>query len=355
MSRKQLFVATMAVLLTSRGESRSADPSSEAAILFESFQARWRLIETVQFEMAFDLRGESGKWPRRMQFTAEGDKFRYEAFEVPFGGGGLTTTNNLKTFDGVQYQTIGTQEKVLALSRDPNVRSMGQSPYPTVLWMPLWWLFEPGERCTWQATKNPERWTRLIPMVREVRSSVEDGRELTVIGFLNERGYWWEVDFATGLGYFPLRSREFSLSREVVAITEVTDWKEFVIDGHVTVVPTRVGKWRGSNTEGHYDRMCQVKEGTLRVNEPIDEGVFTIPATSAVEIYDLDTGVVVDTVANTQTLLDAEGNPLDPPKRDLAELQSGKPRLYWLLIANLVVVIGVFVAYLVRKRRGGTE
>jgi hypothetical protein len=354
MGRRQLVIASLAVVLATHGQARSADPTSEAAIILESFQARWRLIETIQFEREVDLWGRVGKWPRRMQLTAAGDKFRYHAFEVPFGVGGGRTSDDLKAFNGVQYQSIGTQEKVVALTRHANVRSMGQSPYPTVLWMPLWWLFEPGERCTWQATKNPERWARLIPMVREVRGTVEDGRDFRTIAFQHDRGYWWEVDFATDLGFFPLRSREYSLSREVVATTEMTEWEEFVVDGQVTVVPTRVAEWRGSDTKGHYDYLCQIKKGTLRVNEPIDEAVFTIPPTSAVEIYDLNTGVVVNTVTNTQTVLDADGNPLDPPKHNLSELQSGKPRQYWLLLANFVVIIGLMIAYLVRRRRGGT-
>jgi hypothetical protein len=351
------IVVWIAALLVGEA-SCAADPPAEASAIFESFLQPWQKLHSIQFEMEFDLPGEAGHWPRRMEVAATGKKFRYTAFDIPLSSSG-EVSDNFQAFDGELYQFLDSQQRTLAITQNPELRAVGQAPYPTVLWMPFWWLFRPGEIPDWHSTQDRDRWNQILSMAREVRTIDEGESPSLRVSFQNPQGYWWEVDFRPDLGYFPIRSFEQSKSREIVAVTVVTEWSEFEFDGDRLVIPTYVVKSRESQVAAgnrQYLRSAQVVDGTLRVNEPLPESLFTIDRSSVSVIYNLDTGILTNIAANQQVQLDSAGNPVDQLPPGLADLAAPNRTAVWLLLLNVfgLIVIGAVYLNNNRRRSGGS-
>ena len=125
------------------------------------------------------------------------------------------------------------------------------------------------------------------------------------------------------------------------------------IDGQDVVIPIEVVHAAPNSSDSQSRDVCRIVPGTLRVNEPLDDSLFKIARTSATEVYDLDTGIVVNQKTGDEWRMDVDGNPIDPVSEAGVELAPNHRRgVFGLVIANGLVIMALCIGYFYRRRKG---
>ncbi|APZ95141.1 serine/threonine-protein kinase [Fuerstiella marisgermanici] len=254
-------------------------------------QAYTRLSSIRSLAYRFEVKDSEG-WHSKCEFFAERVRFRLNREDVTAGElGGMMKMAS--AFDGTQQQTFDGPRDQLRLKTTIEGASYGVMIPQTYVYA---WLLSGKDNHRWDTILDDQVWQQRFREANYIGEITEDGHTLDIVDFPQRINVatpcTFRVYFDRDLGFLPVRYFRQTVARNELSTTmKVTHHKAFTIDGKQIVIPLKVDfsetqadgvSWRGETT-------ISVDEDSLRVNEPLDESLFTLSRTDGVDhIYDMD-------------------------------------------------------------------
>jgi len=299
-----------AALVTVRSPASSGESDQRIAAVLTQQQTYLQSITSLQFDArsvveygeALQAAGvPAARIENALRFATSGARFRAES---TYGNPAIPRTKTLTVaFDGEKYQTLD----MLSTTTLSVTRSRAKDkPYPGMhpLVLIYGWALRPGHEHSLAQLQYGDVWSQLsadVVSCTEVTktgiSAIENsGIELKLTSppagsSADQTTY--EVIFASEFDYLPVYCKTvlpdgFTLESQVTATETVPS----------NIGPIRIPRrveWVSRLSDGRLsDAGClEIDTSTLKVNKPIDDGVFTIPLSSADRFIDEDIGVTI--------------------------------------------------------------
>ena len=214
-------------------------------------------------------------------FRLDGNRYRDDEFDA----NGRATASY--SFDGTKYQ--GFIEQLLGYRESKQwMGNRPQTSFADPISEAYDWVFPTNSRRSWETLQSRESWNDLARRTRFIGKTKSEGRT-TVTLEVERRGengqyYIISVDFDKDHNCVPIRTTSYYLANRKLSGTRVVMHFADVDVGDAgrMRIPIEVSeKWAGNGTTSRID------EKTLRINQPIDADVFTIPRDRAKTIWGL--------------------------------------------------------------------
>ncbi|MFO1063821.1 MAG: hypothetical protein U0892_08165 [Pirellulales bacterium] len=244
-------------------------------------------ISSLQY--AFHVKDDNG-WHAEAQFFADQTRFRVNRKDLAgmqVKGERIDPITSASAFDGLRQQYLDTNGR-LRLKNGCEGASYGiGTPHVDV----YSWLRRGPEDLRWDIICNQDLWKERFAEAEYIGAISENGRTLEIVDFParleGQKPCTYRVFFARDLRFFPIKCfRRVSATTETSTTVTVTDFKSIEKDGMTIILPTTL-----TYSESHADgvsmkqqRTTTVAVNSLKVNEPIDEAVFTIDNKEAKEV-----------------------------------------------------------------------
>lgn len=308
-----LVVVSMAVRCSAVDLSEIAEKGAEQCRRFGSIEYR------VHPPFGSDYR-----------YIHDGGKFRLDTFSANVKQPSAQPTQ-IFSFDGSKYYqkhsstlvtaTTPAADRVLPISSNP-------------LYATLYWLFAARNEYTWSVACNATAWSEVLAKGTFQKDEAVNGIPCHVVR-LDFPHANTDVWFARDQGCFPVKWSCFSKkSGELLSQAEIVQHKVVQSEGVELFVPvqSRFSQAAAGGAKA-LDQTSVIEVASLRVNEPVDQDLFTLVATPQMQVLDGDELALA--------AKDREGS--------LGDKSVGSGRL-WLIGLNLVV-IGVLAATILWSAR----
>jgi hypothetical protein len=312
-----------------------------------------KALKSVQFTAT--VRDGEG-WVTTVSYATKGSMYRVTKDDhPPVSWKGKTSSERIKNWDGNltpprepmhwtaayngnRYQGLNHSLKTLLLSNAAN----GVAPPPIVPCpenLVYIWLRDAADKSSAFSSTDSAAWNARLADGKFIKT-VNDVYTIHYIEFPmrsgNYKSFVYSVGFAEQLDYMPIRIKCYSPQENQEMLTcnvEETKTieigtKQFIYPAHVVL---RQLTLKGISQHQEYD--VQVDPKSLRLNEPIDDGLFTIPPSSVAESHVYD----VDKIAAATKEAQASYK-----KLNLAEQPPARWRMY-LILANAIAIIGLII------------
>lgn len=272
--------------------------------ILNSTANHFRFLDTVSFGSRLECYyTESGKRIshveydtnfQTMTFFEDSGNFRSEVQILDEAQGVSSRSVSLRNES--EYQFYLPDSESLTFSKGPRLEnaSFGLNP---LLFAYYLIAFDTKDRQEINELRGPEIWDRVADrVIRQEREIVGDYEcvALTVEAPVPVWEHAFTVNtiyFAGDLDYYPIHGEQRLPTGALIGEFDIEEFSTFKSDGHSFVVPTK-GILRAYGKEGDlaHTMVLSIDEASLRVNEPIDPSVFSIPKTSVKVLIDGDTG-----------------------------------------------------------------
>jgi hypothetical protein len=273
-------------LLASMEVSALAETPSVEQFLLDCHAVVARL-KSVDFVFSFE--SEFGTQTSRLR--EQNGKYRADAwFEhyVPGAEG-----EHIHTYDKDRHQNFTPEDRVLGLvAADYNTP---QTPMGDPLYYAYEWVLR--NKTGWHDVKNVDNWLSRAPICELRRAASEQGAEDAN----------WELVITPPVGGYaiitidarrlvPLAIQYSDREKKPVAAKRVDSWQEYPTPDGPVYLPMVLQNRIVLQTDVMPGRrfLQVIDPSTVRINEPIDEAIFTIPLSRADEIIDMESGEMVD-------------------------------------------------------------
>jgi hypothetical protein len=386
--KKKLALASLVVAILCCAAEPPADPPSPLYIMLKaakhtqrissiSYYARWE-SSSAYFDNQRDEPVEklTNKGEGRV-YLSNGNYYSEYNNNWPVNSP-KTSLDAVAAYNGKQHQLLDKNTGNLSLSNAP-------SPWTPVigslLLEPVGFLFAwyDGTRTiftpmTWTTAQSPAAWKEQAANYKYIETRNEGGLEVVVLEMTHKQlttpvftarpmvtaprppavGSKIEITrilFAKEWDWYPIQFTIFSNEGSNSRTTKVTGYRKIpAADGGVTVVPLAV-ETEFSDLGWSETRRQEILVDTLKVNEPIDDDLFTIPVTGATQILDTDNMMM-------------PGNKMNMPGGGPGSLKSSPlanvGRLIILYIVRAVIALpillgcGALLWWIIRRRRKAT-
>jgi len=331
-----------------------------------------RLIRSIELEMQFDTRihfsdsafrgvpPEDRKIPQdivqkgTLKYVESGGKFRIEA-EAGAADSGAKDTE-VSAFNGNRYQLLYKERKGLTTKKSPLTLNPCRTSNP--LTMVYTWLLNDDSIHLLSEVKNEKSWQEKFATARYVGQRKEGEFNAAVVEFPYTFGEVPEsvgravvqVYFAEELGYYPVlviaKSKDAGRFGEI----RVDKYKEFMIDGQKVIVPLEFTQKMSVPTEDETSGKFSISLESIKINNPIDEDLFTISPTLATVVEDADvTQLEADKLSKERAdRLRRADDWRHRTKTNTSSLASGGSRVTGLVFTGAVIA---FLTLLIYRRQ----
>jgi len=299
------------------------------------------LVRSLAF--AYDIEDSAG-WKAHGEFWGDGTRYRVNRNDergMLVGDKRIDPLTSSSAYDDRRYQLLTPDQSRLRL-QDGNAEANYSVGTPqTFLYM---WLQEIGKPFRWDCVLSHALWEEKFREARYAGKDEDHDVELEVVE-IPERlqvkaPCIYKVYFAPALGYLPVKyARRVEETGEVSSTMVVEKYKTFPVDGRTLAIPTRM-KYAESGADGvsfKQSLAITVDEDSLKVNEPIEESLFTLTSPDPQWIYDVD---------HENRMLAAVEVPSAPS-------QPSDRSSYLLLVVNVVGIGAIAAAWLAYRRFSG--
>jgi serine/threonine-protein kinase len=247
----------------------------------------------TSLEYTFETKDTEG-WHSKAEFHAYKDRFfmkRVDVTGLMVLGKRLDPMTCSSAFDGVRQQYLDSNGRLRLKAGAEGAAYTNTTPE---LAMYMWLRNKPGD-WRWDSVRNKDLWDKRFAAATYIGAIPEPGRTLEIVDFPQQveglKPCVFRVFFARELGFAPVKFiRRNAATTEISTVMHVTDFKTLVQAGKAYWLPLSL-----SVTESGADGVSRIQELTMtvsaasiKVNEPVDESLFTIPETLAKEVYDVD-------------------------------------------------------------------
>jgi hypothetical protein len=240
-------------------------------------------------------------------------------------------------FDGDRYQRFSQADRTLKLFNSAD-RSMPLG-FGNPLVIPYYWLFDQGEILTWPAVRDPARWNVAFKHATGFSKDKPSGDCFSTFSQKNLQ-LNFRVRFSAAANYYPTT---FTATRAkdgvVVYEVKVQEYHRVQNEGCVAIVPLSV-LFTQTGNDGSFPMRHEysIELSSLRVNQGVDEDIFTLPRSAASFIWDQDLGVNVRKGATSVNIL-----------------ARGEDSSNWLLVGNIVFVLLLVSLVIYRQLRANNQ
>ena len=200
-------------------------------------------------------------------------------------------------YNGELYQRLdGGTTPTLTVTRTRGAMAMYGGVHPLVAAFQFTLLRD--DYVSFALLHSAEKWPKLAEMVVSTKNTTMLGRkgitlELSTPSGCGEGETPYEIFFAEELDYLPIHWKASHPGGEV-SVFEVTATQAYEVGSSRIYIPTSI---RGTDCFADGERaqevFYEIRGDTLKVNQPVDESIFTIPVSSAYRYTDADTGVTI--------------------------------------------------------------
>lgn len=301
-----------------------------------------KLLQSYQFTAESNATPEHGTPIRnRITFYQSGSNLRSECEKI--GNRPSAHKNELSrvisAYNGSRYQNFFDDRKTLTFSNTCRFSNPYWLPNPLII--PYLWLTD-SMGMNWSDLKNQDLWAKSFSEARYEGQSREGefACEVVSMPYLDRKaGIRVKIYFAKELAYFPIKYvGESSAGKQVLSV-EVTKHKIIDSDGSRIVFPLAITM--KENVPQVTVDYCTIAEESIKVNQPIDDELFTLSPSMAKIVDDYD--------KNIQNQKNAQNR----PPLDVSSLPTPAGGHKWLLAGNvtlLVVLLSVFCYRRWRRR-----
>ncbi len=214
-------------------------------------------------------------------FRLDGNRFRDDEFDAK------GRASESYSFDGTKYQ--GFVEQLLGYRESKQwMGNRPQTSFEDPITKAYSWAFPPNSRRCWETLQSRESWNDVARRTRFIGETKSQGRTIVTLEVerRGENGQYYiiSVDFDKDHGCVPIGTTSYYLANRKLSGTHVVMHFDDVDAGDAgrMRIPIEVSeKWEDNETTSRID------EKTLRINQPIDAYVFTIPRDRAKIIWGL--------------------------------------------------------------------
>lgn len=235
----------------------------------------------------------------RARFWQSGSSLRSE---VEFNGRRKSSADALSTesandlgpvisaFNGVKYQVFLKKQSTLTFSS----QCRAGNPYfiPNPLLIPYLWLVADSKSMNWTDIKDPQCWEAKCGEAKyEGRRHIASRKcEVISLPYVSAvSGFLATVYFDPERAYLPLSYDVRSNTGKLVLTVEVTETKEFIVDGESLYLPVHIVSRESG--EVPVVREISINASSLLVNRPIDGDLFTLSPAMARVVDDYDVNI----------------------------------------------------------------
>lgn len=229
-------------------------------------------------------------------FITQGNMFRCDTQTLQADGS--TSYSAILAYNGKRYQKLNFGEMA---SLDLSSKSIvEQNPYGNMhpLLVAFGWAFTNNDSFDLSTISNPEIWSKLIKNTVEVYKEEKEGHSCIVWVFnddldtTNRKSKKMTIFFAEDLDYFPIASEVHDSEGKLRTRCTVTEFKRNNTEDGEVVFPVNIEakSFFGPEADIIVSSTSQVDPQTLKINDQINEDVFTLPLSQADYIYDADLG-----------------------------------------------------------------
>ena len=339
--RGEVLLLLVGCMLTfcERGEGR--DPDLVSLRVQAHFHAA--LLRTLQF--AYHFESDTGT-TTNAEFIAAGDRFRVDRVDIT--GAEIHGRKNppmsfSTAYNGKRQQQLDRRQSLMRLE-DGNDSARYQLGTPQTF--AYGWLRMHGTPALrWDMIVGSNLWEKRFADATYVGKVNEGGRILEVVEFPQREvppPCMFKVFFAPDLGYLPIKYvRRVEETGKISSTMEVTRFKTFDIDGHPIAVPTEVEfQETGADKVSLKQKITlRIDEGSLKVNEDVEDSLFTIDFSGVKMVHDVD--------EYERTIAATEGR----DRRGEIGTHPGFFGRLWLVWVNVIAVVAIVVCFGIRHRR----
>lgn len=233
-----------------------------------------------EFEDAMVFTYAKGKQRSEVQLTDRATKERLHCLSI---------------FDGGRYQFFDENTGELKLSNSTWMPNMSMHYNP--LEMPYMFLSKTGPPVSFMELRASTTWSAVFPHAAYLGSEVVNGvrcEKLRVPSLALPTGKAsWTVFFAPELNYYPIRAVAAMDKGDVLSLIEVRSHEVFSSDGVRIVIPTDIliTEYPTENPSVvPEEAQLLVDRGSIKLNTEFDDDLFTVAASRAEWVYDVDAG-----------------------------------------------------------------
>ena len=243
-----------------------------------------KLLRSVQFDFTTNI---SGLGVDRGTCSVSGGKFHsslsHERSDV-----GLLPSES--AFNGDKFQLLDRIEngigEYLSCSSTPILPSPSGTLDPLML--PYSWLFISGQPPQWSLVKDDTVWNKAFSEAEYLGTETVEGHSCETVRFPGTLPNTANtVYFAADLHCFPFKVVVAKSDGSFSGFVQLVEYERTEVDGGLLIIPTKL-KFSHVVDGNEVPGESAITAGTLKVNQPIDDGKFTISPTRAKRVIDLD-------------------------------------------------------------------
>jgi hypothetical protein len=298
-------------------------------------------IRSMQF--SYELQRDSG-WKVSVAFYSDGTRFRVDRNDITGYVARQKQFDPVKTsaaYNDERYQLLEPHEQRLRL-QDGNLAA-GYSVNTPHLFI-YQWVQQMGAPFRWDTVLSIQSWDAAFENAMYIGKDDIKKIPVDVIDLQQAEAVRtpcvYRVYFASALGYFPIKyERRVKTSGEVTSTMTVEQYEVISTDGRDIVFPTLV-RYVETGADGvslPKHATIVVDKSSIRVNQDVDDSLFTLPNDNPEWVYDVD----------EQNRLFAATNPTSTPMEKPSPSFTSSI-LVWFNAAALCVGI---IAYILYRRR----
>ncbi|HNQ35095.1 MAG TPA: hypothetical protein PKN80_03420 [bacterium] len=259
-----------------------------------SIQFDSKVCVTLSKDILLEQPNLSNQLIWEIKFISNGSKYRSEVTSIdPIK---RLKKTFITTYNGEDYRILEIGEKsILYLKKSWNT----DNPYNGTITIltPFQFAFQKGDIGTIETLKKTEIWQRLANKAIEVKSFQKLGYKginitFKVSDFNNAKERIYEVFFAEDLDYYPIFWRTIDPTTKRCDEISVLEMRIYNIDNDRIFIPIRItGEEKFNNGGIAQTGSEEINPQTVKINQPVNNGIFTLSVFQANAVHDSDTGI----------------------------------------------------------------
>ncbi|WP_417377865.1 hypothetical protein [Gimesia sp.] len=335
----------LSVSIASAAASVDANSSHQALTGAENYLLK---INTLDYTFKFS------KYDHPLRFRSSGIMTRSDsAFEVMTKGGKKLTENVIVAFNGEIYQDKRDLSMIMTCSREPSNSMLKSSQCWTPIEYIYKWCQTKEHPLSWQSLHNPLTWNRIREIADPIaeQSEVQIGTELlncARIIIKKKSGFKTYIYLAKDRGFLPVKREVLDSDGKIISVLKVEKLLKVSDEQGSLWFPIIV-----SATQGDFDIKINdktelmtgfelnytVESGSIKVNQKIDEEIFTLNYDGMQNVY-LNKNEVYLPVEDRIVKLD---QPSSASKIRIEESADSSRWTAYLIVANTLFFIAIFL------------
>ena len=300
-------------------------------------------LHSYQFTGMFEAKEDNPKRKpvvNSAKFYQSGSSLRVESDAVAPSGIKIDplVRRVIFAYNGSRYQWFMAGRETLSFSNQCRHPNLYWLPNPVLL--PYLWLV--GPKGNWSDIKEKNVWIKKFDGARYEGEQTENGVTYAVVSMLldkdaldEHKGVIVRIWFAKNLGYYPLKFVEYKAEHPWVTM-QVTRFTTLDAEGGNLVFPLAI-KITAVPPNG-VDMNWTISDVSIKVNQPIDEALFTLSPSIAKNVIDYDKDLKKLTQPNSETNYVPQPSPW-------------RGRLLIINCTALAALVGCFVYRRMRRRK----